>query len=117
MYYDITLPVFRTRGEQKGNSMKNCRILIVSLLILALVFTTACTKSGQPAEPSEPEQTAERENPDTSGSGAAQPEPQPEPEPASEYAEYNAEAEKAYREALQTFVDLGTLPGDEEAIP
>lgn len=97
--------------------MKNCRMLIVSFLILALIFTTACTKSEQQPEPAGPEQEAQRDEPDASGSGAGQPETQPEPEPASEFAEYNEKAAGAYREAVQTFVDLGTLPGSEEAIP
>ena len=83
---------------------KKLMILLSLLLTVALVFT-ACT-SGQ--EPQQPEPQAP-EQPE-------QPEPEPEPEPVSEYAEYNAKAEEAYREALQTFVVLGTLPGSEEAI-
>ena len=97
---------------------RNCKTLIALLLILALTLLTACTSGQEPQqpEPAAPEQEAQRDDPDTSGGGAGQPEPQTEPEPASEYAEYNAAAEKAYREALQTFVDLGTLPGTEEFI-
>ena len=92
---------------------KKFMILISLLLALALVFT-ACTSGQEPQpEPEQPEQEAQRDDPEASGSGAGQ----PEPEPASEYAEYNEKAAAAYREALQTFVDLGTLPGYEEAIP
>ena len=83
---------------------RDLKIILTLLLALALVFCTACT--GGSNEP----------QPDPSPAPEPAPEPEPEPEPLPDYSAYNAEAEKAYREALQTFVDLGELPGGGEPI-
>ena len=93
---------------------KHLKIILVLLLALALVLCTACTKEEPVQEPQEGTETTDREDPDASGSGAAQPEPAPEPDP---YEAYNAEAEKAYRQLLQTYVVLGELPGYDQDIP
>lgn len=85
---------------------KNRKIFLVLLLTLALLFMAACT-SASPEPQTEPEPQAEPE-PQT------EPVPQPEPDPLEAY---NAAAEAAFRVALQTYVDLGTLPGDEEGVP
>ncbi len=85
---------------------RDLKILLALLLALALVFSTACTSG--PDEP-QPE-------PSPAPEPAPQPEPEPEPEP-DPYGAYNEEAEKAYRQLLQTYVDLGELPGFEQEIP
>ncbi|MBP5749708.1 MAG: hypothetical protein J6X24_02860 [Firmicutes bacterium] len=93
---------------------KHLKIILVLLLALALVLCTACTKEEPAQEPQEGTETTDREDPDASGSGAAQPEPAPEPDP---YEAYNAKAEEAYRQLLQTYVVLGELPGYDQDIP
>ncbi len=91
---------------------RDLKILLVLILTLSLVFCAACTKDEPAQEPQEGTETENRDDPDASGSGAAQPEPAPDP-----YAEYNAAAEKAYRQVVQTYVDLGELPGFDQDIP
>ena len=87
----------------------NKKLLIFFSLFLAFaLILTACTSGQEPQQPEQPEQPEQTE---------PEPQPEPEPEPVSEFAAYNEAAEKAYREALQTYVDLGTLPGYEESIP
>ena len=85
---------------------RDLKILLVLLLALTLAFSTACT-SGQGGPQPEPSPAPEP---------APQPEPEPEPAP-DPYAEYNAEAEKAFRQVVQTYVDMGELPGFEQDIP
>ena len=93
---------------------RNLKIILALLLALALVFCAACTKDEPAQEPQEGTETENRDNPDATGSGAAQPEPEPAPDP---YAEYNADAEKAFRQVVQNYVVLGELPGFDQDIP
>ena len=93
---------------------RNLKIIRALLLALALVFCAACTKDEPAQEPQEGTETENRDNPDATGSGAAQPEPEPAPDP---YAEYNADAEKAFRQVVQNYVVLGELPGFDQDIP
>ncbi|MCR4725051.1 MAG: hypothetical protein K5772_06425 [Clostridia bacterium] len=94
---------------------RNLKIILALLLALALVFCAACTKDEPAQEPQEGTETENRDNPDATGSGAAQPEAEPQPEPGP-YAEYNAEAEKAFLQVVQTFAETGTLPSSEDPI-
>ena len=86
---------------------RDLKLFFVLLLAFALVFSTACTSGSNEPQP----------EPSPAPGPAPEPVPEPEPEPASEFAEYNEKAEDAYRVALQTYVDLGILPGSEEYIP
>ena len=79
---------------------RDLKIILALLLALALVFGTACTSGSNEPQP-EP---------------VPEPAPAPDPEPQPEYSAYNEAAEKVYREALQTFVDLGELPGGGEPV-
>ena len=84
---------------------RDLKLILVLLLAFAFVFSTACTSgSNEPA-------------PEPSPAPAPAPEPEPEPEPAPDYTAYNEAADRAYLDAVQTYVDLGTLPGSEESIP
>ncbi|MBQ3660664.1 MAG: hypothetical protein IJQ41_05270 [Firmicutes bacterium] len=93
---------------------RNLKIILALLLALALVFCAACTKDEPAQEPQEGTETENRDNPDATGSGAAPSEPEPAPDP---YAEYNAEAEKAFLQVVQNYVVLGELPGFDQDIP
>ncbi|MBR3748361.1 MAG: hypothetical protein IKN28_00610 [Firmicutes bacterium] len=93
---------------------RNLKIILALLLALALVFCAACTKDEPAQEPQEGTEAENRDNPDATGSGAAPSEPEPAPDP---YAEYNAEAEKAFLQVVQNYVVLGELPGFDQDIP
>ncbi len=88
--------------------MKNKKKILALLLACALLFVAGCTKAEEPAEPAE-----DRDASDDSGIGEWE---VTEPE-TPDYSEYNAKAEEAYLAAVQTFVDMGTLPGSDAVIP
>ena len=77
--------------------------MLILLLALAMVFTTACTSAEEPAQPAEA--------PDASGNGAETEQQQPEQPEQPDYSEYNAKAEEVYLYHLDHFVATGELPG------
>ena len=93
--------------------MKNKKKILALLLACALLFVAGCTKAEEPAKPAE---TAEEENRDASDDSGIGEWEVTEPQ-TPDYSEYNAKAEEAYLAAVQTFVDMGTLPGSDVVVP
>ncbi|MBR3718950.1 MAG: hypothetical protein IKN20_03695 [Firmicutes bacterium] len=93
--------------------MKSKKILAM-LLTAAMLFAAGCTKAEEPAEPAEAAGTEDRAAEEAEGSGAGDAAVEP---MADEYGAYNAKAEEAYLAAVQTFADMGTLPGSDVEIP